>query len=94
MAPDAPPELVAIVAKAMARGREERYPTAREMAEELSRYTTGRLVGAYLYLTRIEGSDLSGVLGLTQWQVDVACGDGDTKLPEGLSRPPDWPCGD
>lgn len=47
--PDAPPELVAIVTKAMARDPRQRYRTAREMAEELARYTTGRLVTAYRY---------------------------------------------
>lgn len=52
------------------------------------------LEGAYLLLTRIEGVDLSGSEGLAQWQVDMACGDSDTKLPEGLTRPANWPCGE
>src|SRR5262249_20685854 len=46
---EAPPDLVAIADKAMARDAALRYPTAREMAEELRRFTTGGLVGAYHY---------------------------------------------
>jgi hypothetical protein len=47
--PDAPRDLVAIANKAMARDPDARYPTAREMAEELRSYLTGGLVGAYRY---------------------------------------------
>jgi uncharacterized protein YjbI with pentapeptide repeats len=50
------------------------------------------LTGAYTLLIRIEGTDLSGVMGLTQQQLDIACGDAETKLPEGLAHPADWPC--
>lgn len=49
LAPNVPSELVTIVEKAMARRTENRYPTAREMAEELKRFTTGQLVGAHEY---------------------------------------------
>jgi len=49
LAPDVPTDLVAIAEKAMARRPEERYPSAREMAEELRRFTTGQLVGAHRY---------------------------------------------
>lgn len=49
LSPGAPRDLVAIAAKAMAREPSSRYPTARELAEELRRYTTGGLVGAYRY---------------------------------------------
>ncbi|MEM8877652.1 MAG: pentapeptide repeat-containing protein [Pseudomonadota bacterium] len=48
--------------------------------------------GAYFFLTRIEGVDLSAAEGLAQWQIDMACGDDDTKLPDGVSRPGSWPC--
>jgi tetratricopeptide (TPR) repeat protein len=48
-APRVPPDLAAIVAKAMAREPEDRYPTARELAEDLHRYETGRLVAAHRY---------------------------------------------
>lgn len=48
---------------------------------------------AYTFLTRIEGADLSKTIGLSQEQLDLACGDGDTQLPEGLERPASWPCG-
>ncbi len=47
---------------------------------------------SFLFLTRIEGLDLSAATGLAQWQIDMACGDGDTKLPAGLTAPADWPC--
>src|SRR5262249_22219938 len=47
--PEAPRDLVAIATKAMARDADGRYPTAREMAEELRSYLTGGLVGAYRY---------------------------------------------
>ncbi|MBP1872308.1 uncharacterized protein YjbI with pentapeptide repeats [Ensifer adhaerens] len=45
-----------------------------------------------LFLTRIEGADLSAATGLQQSQIDTACGDADTKLPPGLSVPASWPC--
>ncbi len=51
-APDAPPELVAIVERAMARDPAARYPTARELAEDLRRFQTGQLVGAHRYSLR------------------------------------------
>ena len=44
VAPDAPKDLRAVVAKAMAFDRAERYPTAREMAEDLRRFETGQLL--------------------------------------------------
>lgn len=47
---------------------------------------------AFMYLTRIEGLDLSAATGLEQAQVDLACGDQSTKLPPGLKAPTDWPC--
>jgi uncharacterized protein YjbI with pentapeptide repeats len=45
-----------------------------------------------LFLTRIEGADLSTATGLRQTQIDTACGDAATKLPPGLSVPASWPC--
>lgn len=47
---------------------------------------------AYFFLTRIEGVDLSSSTGLTQGQLNMACGDARTRLPSGLRRPSDWPC--
>ena len=47
---------------------------------------------AFLFLTRIEGLDLSAAASLSQWQVDLACGDANTKLPKGLKAPKTWPC--
>ena len=46
----------------------------------------------YLYRTQLQGVDLSGVKGLTRDQVALACGDDDTRLPEGVARPERWPC--
>ncbi|MBL8622515.1 MAG: serine/threonine protein kinase [Myxococcales bacterium] len=48
-APDVPAELVAIVARAMARAPADRYPSARELAADLRRYLAGQLVGAHAY---------------------------------------------
>jgi hypothetical protein len=45
-----------------------------------------------MYLTRLEGIDLSQATGLTHQQLDIACGDAGTKLPTGLERPGSWPC--
>jgi uncharacterized protein YjbI with pentapeptide repeats len=47
---------------------------------------------AFLFLTRIEGVNLAAATGLTQWQVDMACGDDRTMLPSGLKKPQSWPC--
>ena len=50
------------------------------------------LTGAFMFLTRIEGIDLTKATGLQQTQVDLACGDANTKLPAGLKAPASWPC--
>jgi WD40 repeat protein len=44
-----PRDLAAIVAKAMARAPADRYPTAKELAADLTRFQTGQLVGAHEY---------------------------------------------
>lgn len=49
---------------------------------------------AFLFQTRIEGLDLSKVQGLEGWQIQLACGDDKTKLPDGMTRPATWPCQD
>ena len=49
--PGAPADLVAIVAKAMARARDERYENADELAHDLKRFQTGQLVAARHYTT-------------------------------------------
>jgi serine/threonine protein kinase len=46
-----PADLCAIVDKAMARRKEDRYPTGKELADELKRFQTGQLVGAQRYTT-------------------------------------------
>ena len=48
-APDAPPDLVAIVERAMAADPEARYPSAQQLAEDLKRWQAGRLVVAHHY---------------------------------------------
>lgn len=45
---------------------------------------------AMLFKANLQGIDLTGVKGLTQSQINMACLDGDTKLPQGLNRP--QPC--
>jgi eukaryotic-like serine/threonine-protein kinase len=47
--PGAPRDLAAIVTKAMALAPAARYPTARELAEDLRRFQAGQLVGAHRY---------------------------------------------
>src|SRR5690606_36218613 len=49
VAPGAPPELVDIVAKAMARVPADRYPNGSALAEDLRRFQTGKLVSAHNY---------------------------------------------
>ena len=46
-----PRDLVAIVEKAMARDPAARYPTAKQLAEDLKKFQTGQLVGAHRYST-------------------------------------------
>jgi WD40 repeat protein len=49
VAPGAPTELVDIVDKAMARQPSDRYPNATALAEDLRRFSTGKLVSAHAY---------------------------------------------
>jgi uncharacterized protein YjbI with pentapeptide repeats len=72
---------------------------AKLLGADLSRAVLGDAVmngtdftGTELYRTRIEGVDLSSAVGLTQPQLDSACGNPGTKLPKGLKRPAAWPC--
>lgn len=52
-----------------------------------------RFTQARMFLTRIEGVDLSAVQGLTQAQLDTTCGNAQTRLPAGLKPSQHWPCG-
>jgi len=52
VAPTVPGDLVSIITKAMARDPQARYPSARELAEELNRFQTGRMVVAHSYSRR------------------------------------------
>lgn len=49
--PEAPPELIAIVDRAMQRKAADRYQYAKDIADEVERFITGGLVGAYKYST-------------------------------------------
>ena len=48
---------------------------------------------AFLFLARLEDLDLSAATGLSQPQLDMACGNDGTLLPPGLTKPKSWPCG-
>jgi serine/threonine protein kinase/tetratricopeptide (TPR) repeat protein len=50
-APDAPPDLLAIVTRAMTMEPVGRYATAGELADELRRFLTGQLVASHRYTT-------------------------------------------
>lgn len=50
------------------------------------------MTGSYLYLTQLSDADLTTVKDLTQAQIEIACGNAQTKLPPGLSAPQGWPC--
>ena len=50
------------------------------------------LTQAFTFGAKFAATDLSGVRGLTQVQLDVACGDAKTKIPPGLKVPASWPC--
>ena len=52
LAPDAAPELIAIVEKAMARNPDDRYATAAGLAHDLRAFQAGKLVGAHHYTSR------------------------------------------
>ncbi len=47
--PRVPADIAAIVAKAMARDAADRYTSARELADDLKRFQTGKLVSAHEY---------------------------------------------
>ncbi|MFO0684100.1 MAG: protein kinase [Sandaracinus sp.] len=49
LAPGAPPELAAIVDRALCRERSERYGSAKELGDEIGSYQDGRRVRAYRY---------------------------------------------
>jgi tetratricopeptide (TPR) repeat protein len=51
LAPEAPPDLVAVVAKAMAAAPEDRYANGGDLASDLRRFETGQLVSAHHYST-------------------------------------------
>jgi len=48
------------------------------------------LTGADLRGASLDGALLSGVLGITQAQVDTASGNAETRLPDGLDAPGRW----
>ncbi len=52
LAPGAPPELLTIANKAMARSPADRYPTAKQLADDLGKFLAGQLVGSHRYSRR------------------------------------------
>jgi uncharacterized protein YjbI with pentapeptide repeats len=50
--------------------------------------------GTYMFLTRVDGADLSHTKGLTGEQLAIACGSSKTLLPDGVAMPEHWPCPD
>ena len=50
--------------------------------------------GSYLFLTRLEGADLTKTKGLKEDQLAIACGSAETQLPSGIAAPKSWPCPD
>jgi len=52
-----------------------------------ARLINADLSGAILLGANLSGADLSRARNLTQTQLDAACGDANTKLPEGLKPP-------
>jgi WD40 repeat protein len=80
LAPDLPPDLLAIVSKAMSRQPAERYADGKELAQELQRFTTGSLVKAYDYrfgdlLKRFVRRNLAAVVvGVVALLVIIALG--------------------
>ncbi len=48
------------------------------------------LLGADLRDANVRGADLRGALFLTQFQLNAAQGDGETRVPEDLTRPAHW----
>ncbi len=57
--PRMPAQLAAIIRKAMAPDRLQRYETAAELAQDLKRFQTGQLVTAHAYLTPDTAPELS-----------------------------------
>ena len=45
-----------------------------------------------LQVSQEEGYVLATASGLSQAQIDLACGDADTVLADGLTAPQSWPC--
>jgi len=43
------------------------------------------VTGAHMTITSIKGTDLTRVKGLTQSQLDAACGDAETEVPQGFA---------
>ncbi|MDU0200509.1 pentapeptide repeat-containing protein [Paenibacillus sp. MAH-36] len=53
-------------------------------------FRSADLIGADFRDANLSGADFTGSLFLTQFQINAAKGDSQTKLPKSLSRPPHW----
>jgi uncharacterized protein YjbI with pentapeptide repeats len=57
-----------------------------------AKLTNVNFSGAYTYLTHFENVDLSMASNLSRAQLEKACGNDKTILPQGLKRPISWHC--
>ena len=72
---------------------------SKDLGRNTYQFLDANLAGAsfkhtYVYWARFAGVDLSQAKDLTQAQINMACGDAQTKLPAGLTAPTQWPCTD
>ena len=82
----------AILAGANLRGAKFNFSNVARANFKGAQLQNVNLAGAYMYLTEIEGVDLSQTIGITPQQLKLTCGDDSTQLPAGLERPISWPC--
>jgi tetratricopeptide (TPR) repeat protein len=92
--PRVPPDLAAIVATAMARAPAERYRTANELALDLHRYQTGKLVAAHRYKLRTRAWRWARrhVAAIAAGVAVVAVGVAGVAIVRGGAAPPDETC--
>jgi uncharacterized protein YjbI with pentapeptide repeats len=50
-------------------------------------FTAAMVKNADFTGARLQGADLTEAIGLTQAQLNAACGDDETRLPEGMTIP-------
>ena len=77
-----------------AQSRRGQFQLFQPVTRQSGRSRSGRvdLTGSYLFLTQLGGANLAGAKGLTQAQLDMACGDASHQTASGLTAPKSWPC--